>query len=276
MNIDDVLKKYNKDGYVVLKNVFSKQEIDACRDAISKLPSLRGDVLTHGSIRDILLDDRVIFLLKAILRDVVYFGDSCIQSEKKEGFRSFHRDSQLDFEDPTKTEYPIVRLGIYMQDHTSFSGGLKVRKGSHRFEYVGKQNIFRVFFSKPHGPLSWKAIRFGKSVNLDIEPGDLAIWNLRTWHSGHAVRLKLFSKLSINPKLEKYIPKFLARPSVFPRMVIFSSFGSPSSQLDTYINERSNHPSNQEFWKECKFNTPDVLDLCRKKGIALRFDALRE
>ncbi|MBC7427478.1 MAG: hypothetical protein H7336_02630 [Bacteriovorax sp.] len=277
MDKDKILENYNRDGYVLLKNVFSPEEIRSIREKITNLSSLEGDVLSHESLREVLLDERVLEPLRIILKGkLVYFGDSCVQSEKKEGTRGFHRDSKEDFEDPTKTDYPIVRLGIYTQDHVQHGGGLKVRQGSYKREYFGKQNISRALFGKPYGPLSWKALRIGKSINLDIAPGDLIIWNLRTWHSGHAVRLKFFRRFSINPKLEKHIPKSFLRPSILPRMVIFSSFGVSSKELDTYVAERAKHPSNAEFWKKCKFDSPEVELLCLQKGIELKYDGIKK
>ena len=137
MNNNEILERYKKDGYFHLKNVFSKDEIANFRNTIIGLHegNLPCEVLTYESLRNIILDDRVLMPFRTILGEqLVYFGDSTIRNEVTDGFRSFHRDSQLDFEDPTKSVYPIARMGLYMQDHLNNSGGLKLRKGSHRHE----------------------------------------------------------------------------------------------------------------------------------------------
>lgn len=272
----DIESSYKKDGFVLIKKVFTSEEVNDFRLRVSKLPKEVGDILSLESIRDVLLDERVLHPIRTLLGGkIVYFGDTAVRNEMEDGYRTFHQDSQLDFEDPSRTEYPILRIGIYLQDHSQHSGGLKVRKGSHRHVFIGRQNIKRFLFGKPYGPLSWKAFRLGKSINLNIETGDMVIWNLRTWHSGYAVRLKLMPSLSLNPRIEKYIPKWMTLPDTKPRGAFFASFGAPSETLNVYIKDRAAHPSNQAHWRRSHFNDSSVIHACQGKNIDLRFDVLQ-
>lgn len=266
---------FQKNGFLHIKNLFSKDEIDTLRNKISNLKSLDKDVMSIDELRDYLLDERVLNILRSILGvDIVYFGDSCVKRDMDDGYRGFHRDSQLDFEDPSKTEYPVVRFGIYMQDHKNYGGGLKLRVGSHRHEYFGPQNLKRFLTGKPHGPLSLTALKIGKQINVEIEPGDFVVWSLRTWHSGHAVKIKLAPNLSISPRFEKYIPSSWAMPTIKPRMTIFASFGAPSKALEAYIAERSVHPSMIDHWKKCEFDKTEIVKLCESRGVKVRADGI--
>ena len=276
MKSAELLKNYQRDGYVLIKGVFNNAEIAGLRQRIEQLPEKRGDALSIDPLRPILLDKRVLEPVKALLGDkIVYFGDSTVRCESDGGFRYFHRDSQQDFEDPSCTEYPVVRLGIYLQDHAAHSGGLKVRRGSHRHAFLGRENLKRLLFGKPYGPLNPAALRLGRAVNLDIEAGDLIIWNLRIWHTGYAVRLKMLPKFCVHPRLENYIPKALLLPDIKPRMVIFCVYGAPSANMETYLKDRAEHHSNKEFWKFSHFDDPAVVNDCAEKGVELRIDALQ-
>lgn len=270
-------QRYLKDGYVLLKGVFSTDEVSDFRERIRKASEEPGcEILGRRELRTILLDERILDPLRAVLGPrLVYFGDSTFRYETADGLRAFHQDSQLDYEDPSSTEYPVARIGLYLQDHSRHGGGLKVRRGSHRHVFLGRTNLRRLLFGAPHGPLQLASFRLGKGVNLEIEPGDLVIWNLRTWHSGYVVRLKAFPRLCVSPRLERYIPKSLTLPDLKPRSVIFASFGAPSQALETYMKERTDDPTNREHWSLCRFDDPAVIEACASKKVELRFDALR-
>ena len=95
LNIDK--QQFDRDGFLLIKNVFTKEEVDQIRkDAYSsfeedkkknltfKHPSkmsnavyAKGDILSKDFLRKYVLDDRIIFLVKKVLGgDPVYFGDS--------------------------------------------------------------------------------------------------------------------------------------------------------------------------------------------------------
>ncbi|MDP1773820.1 MAG: phytanoyl-CoA dioxygenase family protein [Methylobacter sp.] len=282
MDTAEVLANYQRDGYILLKKVFDSAEIADFKSRIANLAtsdaeavSLQGDALSEVSLRSILLDDRILDAVKVILGPrIVYFGDSSYRYDLGEGSRGYHKDSLDDFEDPSSTEYPIVRLGVYMQDHVSHSGGLKVRRGSHKHVFIGRSSLKRLFSPNPHGFLKLASFRLGRSINLDTEAGDLAIWSLRTIHSGHAVRLKMFPKLCINPRFEKYIPKAWALPYDGPRSILFGAFGAPSECLEGYIKNRAEDSSNRERWKRSHYDDPAIVDACSQKGVELRFDVM--
>lgn len=228
-NIDKA--RFDKEGYLVIKNVFTPAEIEKFRAdcylqfeedkkkglnydiARTKARSLRGDLLSKRLMRKILLDDRILTIARTILGpDIVYFGDSNFQFGV--GFRGFHRDNvdrEFNVGPDWEGDYNIIRMGVYMQDHSKFSGGLKIQKGSHKNAH-------------------------GQSVIIDSNIGDVAIWSLRTLHSGNAVRLKIFNNLPVN-YFERFVPEFMKVDEAQERVACFFTFGLKGKHLDRYINE---------------------------------------
>ncbi|MFL5764352.1 MAG: phytanoyl-CoA dioxygenase family protein [Bacteroidia bacterium] len=231
-------KKFDQDGYLLVRNVFSadeigqfrklayeQYEIDKSKKLDFQLPNLptkakynKGDLLSKEKLYPILLDERILEIARTILGDpnIIYFGDSSYQIGT--GQRGFHRDciDRTDLSGPDwQGEYTLIRLGIYLQDHKNYSGGLKIKVGSHK---------------NPDG----------KSVLVGNEAGDVAVWSLKTLHSGNAVRLKFFPEFSINKAgREGMVPAFLKKDQQFERISLFMTFALRSSHLDRYINEYS-------------------------------------
>ena len=96
-----------------------------------------------------------------------------------------------------------------MQDHQRYSGGLKVKSGSHKN-------------------------RSGKTIVLDTQVGDLVVWSLKTLHSGNAVRLKLWPSFPID-YFERHIPEAIKVDEAKERIACFFSFGVKDKNLDRYI-----------------------------------------
>jgi hypothetical protein len=265
VNLNINKEQYDREGFLLIKNVFSKQEIEQMRkDAYAefeedkkknltfKHPSkmsnavyAKGDILSKDLLRKYLLDDRILFLVKKVLGgDPVYFGDSNYHFGT--GFRGFHRDN-VDRTDMTapdwEGEYPIVRLAIYLQDHKNYSGGLKIRIGSH---------------INPSG----------KPVFVDSEEGDVVIWNLKTIHSGNAVRFKFFKNLMVNKaRREGMIPAFLKKDQQKERATLFITYALKSKHLDRYIQkimiDRQDH---MDYLLASRFD-PKVFELTKQKNL---------
>lgn len=274
----EIQARYRRDGLVIVKRAFSPAEIEELRARVASIPEAqrKGDVLSCAPLRSVLFDPRVIDPVKAILGPrVLYFGDSTIRWETTDGTRSFHRDSELDEVDPATTEYPVIRVGLYLQDHARHGGGLKVRVGSYKHVFLGRRNFKRLFVGDKDGRLSFSSFRLGRAVNLPIEAGDLLLWNMRTWHSGYAVRLKHFPGLCLNPRLERFVPKSWMSPEIKPRGALFMAFAAPSAASETYIRTRVERPENVEHWKHCSFDEPALEKQCAEAGLELRRDGLQ-
>ncbi len=261
-------KKFDENGYVLVPNVFSASEIEQFRklayeqyeiDKSKKLdfqlPNLptkakynKGDLLSKEKLHPILLDDRMLTIAKTILgsNDLIYFGDSSYQIGT--GLRGFHRDNidRTDLNGPDwKGEYTLIRLGIYLQNHKDYSGGLKIKAGSHK-------NVD------------------GKAVFVGNEIGDVAVWSLKTLHSGNAVRIKFLPNFSINKAgREGMVPAFLKKDQQHERISLFMTFALKSSHLDRYINEYSlKRKDTLDNLRASKYSN-NALELAKQKQVEI-------
>jgi Phytanoyl-CoA dioxygenase (PhyH) len=266
---NNIEENFERDGYVIEKNVFSNEEIEQFRKLVyaqyeidkaanlnftppnsrSKAKYVKGDLLSKKLLHPILLDDRVLKLARQVLNTdkLLYFGDSSYQIGT--GQRGFHRDSidreNLDGPD-WKSRYTLIRLGIYLQNHKNYSGGLKIKPGTH---------------NKKEGP----------SKFADNETGDLLAWSLKLLHSGNAVKLKFFPHLSIdNSSIENRIPTFLKKEEEKERISLFMTYAAPSEHVQRYIDEYELKREDTRATLQASTYTQEVLDLAQSKGIEVK------
>ncbi len=233
---NNLREEFLKHGFIVLKSVFESSKIRELRDKFIKMSNTNDEILLDENTQDLLLDKNIINKIKILLNSekIWYYSDSSIKNylnpfTSKNGF---HNDERFATDEiPYKEEYPILRTGIYFENYKNFSGGLKIRVGSHKhfcFNLRAKlENFFRlikIFIGRSRYDIS--SIRLGKKINLQLEEGDVVIWNLRTQHCGVSRRLKLFPGSCLSPSLEKMLPKKLFLPTQYEknRCSIFSTF----------------------------------------------------
>ena len=168
--------------------------------------------------------------------------------------------------------FPIDKnelMNAILQDHKNFSNGLKVFKGScHSFKFgrtllkkILKEKEFRYLFPQRTKP-----------INIDTMPGDVVIWNLRTCHSGNALRLKYFKNISFKPSTENFLQKYL--PNIFlesekERAVIFSTFGKMGSPLKNFIKNNIDHPEIFNSIKNSNFLEKEIISTSEKLGLKI-------
>ena len=232
---------FDKNGYAIYRNIFNLEEIDNFRNLVKK--SLDEDLksgaaefidinkknvyYTYGDIINkpiskLLFDTKIVNIAEEIIGDTPsYFGEGTYQVGV--GDRGFHRDMVDEILDGVSTrnylhgpdwseDYKMIRIGVYLQDHDKFSGGVKLEEGSHKLP-----------FNK------------GKRVLADTKAGDVVVWDLRTYHSGNSVRLKLFPNLALGCRIENILPDFLTIPEPKERKSVFMVFGSHNKHFDRHI-----------------------------------------
>jgi hypothetical protein len=266
-------------GFAHVRAVLSADEIARLRQSaaefVRKHGARTGDLLSYPEMRWVLLDERIVTLARRVLGPhVVYFGESSFVTEHRR-VRIVHHDARGDTGDPTRTTYPLVRIGIYLQDHAEHSDGLKLRPGSHRLALRTPGNFLRVVGIGRGQRYRIAAFRGAPYYNVPSRPGDLVIWNLRIHHVGHAVRLRFAKQIALAPWLENYVPEFVQAPKEKSRSAVFMTFGAPSEALESYIAERARTPFLAEFWKHCHFDNDEARRACREAGVVLRTDCLR-
>lgn len=207
-----------------------------------------GDLLSMPSVRHVLLDPRVLGVVRELLGgEPVYFGDSSLRIGKN-GQRGWHRDNAnrirllggADWRDP----YPLLRCGLYLQDQARHSGGLALRPGSNKLGLV-----------RPTLPML-----------VDAHAGDLVVWGLRTVHSGEVVRLRWLPRLPLHPRLQTRMPHSMRAPEDAERIVLFMTFACAGSHLDNYIEYLKRRDYMLDAWASSHFG-PDALKEAESAGL---------
>ncbi len=260
--------RFWKRGYTIIEHLFEPREIESVREhAIKAMVELRHrdllaerhgpegvvrftrcDLLSIPAVRHILLDPRLIAAVHQILGNrPTYWGESVLRAGSH-GERAWHRDNVdrakrhggPDWRDP----YAIVRCGLYMQDHTQHSGGLAIRPRSNR--------------------PGWQIRSLPTLMN--VQPGDVIVWDLRTVHSGEVVRLRHAPAIPVHPYLQSRLPRRLRLDEERERMVMFMTFGLPGAHLDRYLHYCKTRPPNRALWATSRFGK-EVWEQARTVGL---------
>ena len=270
MNLPEVnVDKFWKDGYLLIKNVFSAEEIATIRQSAETFHQQRdktrsgGDILSNKDpvIYRLIFDDRILHAARAILGgELVYFGDSTISYGSHH--RGWHKDNRIpDRFKHTLADwngkYTLIRFGIYLQDHISHSGGLGIRVGSHepsgmvkRLDKLKVKGLSDIKNQRLRTRLSIKASNaYGKAIIVDSEPGDLLVWNQRTTHSGNAVRFKGVSKVKFPAWVENKAPQNVQLPYESNRIALFMTYGLDDAHLRNAIEFLKKRKYMVDSWK---------------------------
>ena len=284
MNEKTIKENFWKNGYVIIRGIYTNEQVLRYRKFIKdKIREIVGegqknwkeleitqnkDVLSYPELRDSILNKILLKAIKFILddEDIYYWGYSSFRYNEK-NYRSTHNDVKNDEENPFKTKYPLLRIGIYLQNHKNFSNGLKVFKGSCHSYKLGRTLLKKSIKEKE--PRYLFPQRFNP-INIDTMPGDVVIWNLRTCHSGNALRVKYFNNLSFSPSIENFLEKYL--PGIFlssekERAVIFSTFGKIGKPLKNFIKDNINHPEILASIKNSNFLDGEIISKSKELGL---------
>jgi hypothetical protein len=224
---------FQRDGFVVVRDVLSPTEVRQLRGAIEShatraknlghvLRSNSGeivpvcDLLGQPGVGWLLSDARLVEIARRLIgrQDLVYFGDS--GSMVGGELRGFHKDNAVrdTANDPDwLSPYTLIRMGLYLQDHSRHSGGLKVRRSSHLHADVTSGSI----------------------VDVPTRAGDVVVWSLRTTHSGFTVRVRGLPFVHLQPRFEGRLPRWLRTPQPCLRIAAFVTFGTDDAHLRNYV-----------------------------------------
>ena len=255
---NNLRKDYLSKGYIIIKSIFTKEYISKIRQDMINLSSKdmsKYEILLDEDPQKLLLNEKLIKTIKEILNTntLLYYSDSSVVNHINpfKNRNGFHNDSRGEDENlPYDQEYPIIRAAIYFEDYKNFSGGLKIKNKSHKYFIFNFRRILadtlrliKILFTKTRYNLN--ALKLGESVNLELEQGDVVIWNLRTHHCGTSRRLKLFPKICLQPFFEKMLPEYFYLPTQYKqdRCAIFTTFAKndlSNANILGYLRKKTN------------------------------------
>tara|TARA_B110000003_G_scaffold144266_1_gene145361 strand:+ start:589 stop:1497 length:909 start_codon:yes stop_codon:yes gene_type:complete len=267
---DNQIKSFYDNGFIHIKNFFSKDFINSLRkylldkyiDEKSNYHASGSDLLSDELLSKIILDDKLISSIQSILgKKIVYFGESCWNcSSGKTTPMAYHTDNSdrnSHGKDWEIENYPIVRFAFYLQDHVNQGGGPLIGLQTHK-KFI--QNMYlRVLYRETVGPLT------GKFIHVPCEIGDLLIWNLRTTHAGDGLKFKHIN-FPISKRLSKFIPEFLISRCKEKRFLINGNFGLESDELTKYITYLKTRSYQIERWNNMNISEKKLIEL-NSKGV---------
>jgi hypothetical protein len=249
LNID--VDAFWENGYQIVRNVYTPEEIKRLREAaFASRGRGPGDLLSNPLMRSVLVDGNFVEIARRILGsdDIWYAGDSSFTINS--GQRGFHKDN-VDRQDPNgpdwKGRYTILRFGIYLQDHWKHTGGLNLRAKSHN--------------TTDHTE--------GKNVYVRTRVGDVAVWSLRTTHSGNGVQLKFPRSASPEPSEIPKIPKWRIAKADGDRLAVFAALGLNDAHHERYIEYMKTRTYLVNSFRASKYDD-ETLDLATKAGLNVR------
>lgn len=277
-------KALKETGYLVIKDFLTPDEVQQLRSlclspTFVKTDSVvNGDLITHGQFRDIFLSPKLVAKLQELIGDDLYYiCDGSARGDDKplsKSARKYHTDSRADDFDFSK-DYPLYRIGMYLQDMDTTSGGLKLRPRSHKMLCIDHGNLYEGFYRFVKYFLKYKKIprvNLSPGINVKSKAGDLLIWNMRLHHSGHAVRLKFLPNISLYPFMENLVPKSWLINQDQKRCVLFFAFGQKSEYLQDYFHYVSEHPHNIKHMEKNNFTAPDLTSRIESLSVKLLSD----
>jgi hypothetical protein len=167
----------------------------------------------------------------------------------------WHKDNRLgDRANPrgldwTTKRYPIIRFGVYFQDHARYSGGLALRVGSNHAARVDR----------------------GKPINVSTEAGDVVVWTLTTTHSGQANRLTFLRNRAVGGRWMRFLPKRFLIGEEQERIAAFLTLASDSPHLTRYIEHLKTERAHDEmeWFRKSRFDD-GVWQRAKEAGLTVR------
>ncbi|HEX4191151.1 MAG TPA: hypothetical protein VHZ06_09165 [Marmoricola sp.] len=247
LDVDDFWTK----GYAVLPGMYSAEEIKEFRASANASRGLGGDLLANPRLSTVLTDGRMVAVARKLLgvEDIHYGGDSSFTINGTQ--RGWHKDN-TDRRDPdgpdwTQGRYTQLRFGIYCQDHTTHTGGLNLREGSHDI----------VDF------------RSGALRYVKVKPGDLAVWSMRITHSGNGMLLRWPFKQVPGPKQQDAIPGWKVTKPDGDRIAIFAHLGAVDTHAQRYGDYLKTRKYMVEAWRKNGYND-EQLAAAAAAGLKVR------
>ncbi len=275
----------DRDGFIIIKNVFSEKEVLKLKDLLKsqlKKKGLKrsknelGTDLLNAAVEIPQLDwvfsnNKILKIMKNLISEEIIFTCHC---DAFMGIMSpWHKDdgtgltgkSKGYFEEYTygRKDVQVYKVVLYLQDHKRNSAGLSVVKGSHKTNYESTKLKFN-----------------NENITLHTTAGDIIIFDVRLTHSGQTevIPLKWNSGNIWIKKIQnliKKIPKintlfyliagFLHQKLFGNKVSLFWTYGANNHWTSKFA--KNNMKRQIEFYEFRKTQTKTILPLNTKKEL---------
>jgi ectoine hydroxylase-related dioxygenase (phytanoyl-CoA dioxygenase family) len=178
-----------KDGYGIFRATYAPEFMRLLEQRLPIDPELCINFCKSATVR--------VIARRLLGEELLGTGEEQVNVNPATVYDQWHYDYPFDTDRPV----PLYRFALYFRDYTDFAGGIMFVPGSH----LGKT-------SDP------KNLDVERAVAAKTRPGDLVVWNLRTFHAADA------------PNED--------RPRATPRNAVFWDYAAPSPERDKYIQWR--------------------------------------
>ncbi|TDU83355.1 hypothetical protein EV138_5819 [Kribbella voronezhensis] len=238
-------------GWTIVRGVYTAEDVKRLRDAAYwSRKHFGGDLLANPRLREVLTDGNFVQIARRILGDdkIVYCGDSAFTVNGVQ--RGFHKDN-ADRVDPQAPDwngrYTILRFGVYLQDHYRHTGGLNLRHQSH----------------------NTPDLSVGKNVYVRTRPGDVAVWSLRTTHSGNATLLRFPKSYAPLPHQHDKFPSWLVAPRDGDRIALFAALGLDDAHMSRYVDYLKTRKYMCDIWRRSRYDE-SAVSAAEQAGLIVR------
>jgi phytanoyl-CoA hydroxylase len=211
------LEHYHRDGYVVVKNLLTVEEVDILRERADLIATGKADAVPEESVQvepgirhgdlsepeepvlavrkirnltqydDVMrahaMNGKILDIVQDILgtEDIMNFGDQLFMKPPRHGSRkSYHQDSR-----PWRyiKPYDLVSCWAAMDDATTENGCLWVLPGSHKWGLVGTERVEEVERLTLEGRLNDEGL---EEIPVELSAGDCSFHHSLLLHSSTA------------------------------------------------------------------------------------------
>lgn len=288
-------EQLQRDGFIHLESVVPQHRVQEFLDLAREVGP--GQNLHGTRVFAALVDDlKVQNLVQSLFNELVYyFGFTTVMREVNAApgplhddakgpaipadgsVEAYKRHNKRDHNNIRHEPWPVWRLFIYLNDHVEHSGGTKCRKRSYKKAELFSKDGAKLFFTGRWHKISMPFLGY---MNPKVKPGDAVLFNLRTRHAGHYVRLRgplsdwgmptfidnFIKKLTLKSEGGRRFLNRFAYPFPDKRTSIVIDFATESDWARGFQANRLLYPGN-------KATMPQFFDLNRPEFVKRLNDA---
>lgn len=208
MNNLNISQMINSDGFVLIRDVFSGEEIKRLRKTVKTYFRNKGLLANSGitqsnaavevpDVNWVFYHPKILAVMRQLLgQESIMFTSHCdvhcrtLSAWHKDDGMGVMEGGYFGFPSYDQEDCKVYKVALYLQDHDNNTGGLTVRKGSHKFSEIHQ----------------------GEEVYLKTKAGDIVVFDVRLSHTGQQDIIPFPSLQKPNLILQKAINKVFKIP----------------------------------------------------------------